>query len=112
MFALECFHSGYFSWKSYAINKAISLAFTIITCGVAAYLSRGAKFSKFGFKNGGDYYAKLSGKKLIEKVGAGTIAKQAAFQFGKKVVSATVTFAGNKLVSWISEHLQVSLLTK
>ena len=60
MFALESAYTGYFSWKSYAIHKAISLAFTVITCGVGAYFSRGAKFSKFGYKIGGEFFKKLS----------------------------------------------------
>ena len=110
MFALESAYTGYFSWKSYAIHKAISLAFTVITCGVGAYFSRGAKFSKFGYKIGGEYFKKLSGRKLVEKGLGNVLLKQAAFYCGKKVVKTVALSAGNFALKKISEQLQKSLI--
>ena len=110
MFALESAYTGYFSWKSYAIHKAISLAFTVITCGVGAYFSRGAKFSKFGYKIGGDFFKKLSYRKLAEKGLGNVILKQAAFYCGKKVVQTVALSAGNFALKKISEQLQKSLI--
>ena len=110
MFALESAYTGYFSWKSYAIHKAISLAFTVITCGVGAYLSRGAKFSKFGYKIGGDFFKKLSYRKLAEKGLGNVILKQAAFYCGKKVIKTVALSAGNFALKKLSEQLQKSLI--
>ena len=110
MFALECAYTGYFSWKSYAIQKAVSIAFTIVTCGVAAYMSRGAKFSKFGYKIGGDDLAKLAGRKLIKEVGKTAIINSVAFKFGKKFIQTAGLAAGNKLIEMATEQLQKTLV--
>ena len=112
MFAMESAYTGYFSWKSYAIHKAISLVFTVITCGVGAFLSRGAQFSKFGYKIGGDYLKHMAGKALIKEVGGKVILKQAAFQLGKKVIKSVALSAGNFAIKKVTETLQKHLIDR
>ena len=112
MFAMECAYTGYFSWKSYAINKAISICFTVLTAGVGALLSRGAKFSKFGYKIGGKYLQHLSGKKLIEEVGKYAIIKQAVYRCGKKLGTTFALSLASQGMEMLTRYLQKTLINK
>ncbi|CAF4913364.1 unnamed protein product, partial [Rotaria socialis] len=47
--AIKSAITGEFSWKEYAIQKAISIAITIATCGMAALKETGQAI-KSGFK--------------------------------------------------------------
>ena len=111
-FALECAWSGYFSWKSYLLHKAVSLVFTVLTCGVAAWLSRGAKFSKFGYKLGKEYGKKLAGWALIKEFGKVAVVKQLAYEFGKKLLKTGALFAGSRLAKWAAGYFQRMMVDK
>nr|XP_034172188.1 uncharacterized protein LOC117600634 isoform X2 [Osmia lignaria] len=75
-YAAGALKSGYFSWKDYKQQKLQSLMVTAVTVGVGAYLSRGAKVSRFGHKLAGPNFefgkkvAEMSGTQLIETVGS------------------------------------------
>ena len=66
MFAIECAFTGYCTFKDYLINKAISLAITVVSGGVGAFFSRGAKYSRYGFKIGGEHLMEKAGMALVK----------------------------------------------
>ncbi|MDR0288935.1 MAG: hypothetical protein LBH78_02705 [Rickettsiales bacterium] len=78
-FAVGALKSGYFSWKDYRQHKLESLMITAATVGIGAYLSRGAKVSRFGHKLAGPNFefgkkvAEMSGTQLIETAGSKVI---------------------------------------
>ena len=43
IFAVSALRSGYFSWSSYWQHKKESIMFTVVTCGIGAFFSRGAQ---------------------------------------------------------------------
>ena len=103
LFAVECIFTGYCSLKEYAKQKAISVAMTVCTQGLGAWLSRGAKFSNFGYKIGGEALAKMSGKKLIQEAGKRAILKQAAIKLGKKLVESAAIGLANAGIDYAIE---------
>ena len=105
LFAANCFYSGHFSWKAYAKHKAISLAFSVLTIGIGAYLSRGAKMSKYGYKIGGEAMARLAGKELIEAVGAKVVTKTVAKSIGRKLCVVTAHWAASQLAESFSNKV-------
>ncbi|WP_265022660.1 DEAD/DEAH box helicase [Wolbachia endosymbiont (group B) of Ischnura elegans] len=78
-FAAGALKSGYFSWEDYGQHKLESLIMTAVTVGIGAYLSRGAKVSRFGHKLAGPNFefgkkvAEMSGTQLIETAGSKVI---------------------------------------
>lgn len=85
MFAMSAMWSGHFSWTNYAKQKMISIGITVATCGVAAYLSRGSKVSRFGsklFKAGKCSSSELVGSALIKDAGLGTVLKECGKTIG------------------------------
>eukprot|EP00794_Sanderia_malayensis_P008650 gene8650-9581_t len=104
MFAAECIISWHCSMKEYLKQKAISLAITVLTCGVGAWFARGAKFSRFGSKIGKEFES-IAGKELLEKAGTRRVAKEAVKRVGKKVAEATALGLTNAAVSKIVEKL-------
>jgi hypothetical protein len=61
-FAIEAAIKGDFSWSKYLEHKLISLACSIVTCGVGAYLNRGVSVAKQGIKSA------LSSKAVLGKI--------------------------------------------
>jgi hypothetical protein len=61
-FAIESAIKGDFSWSKYLAHKLISLACSIVTCGVGAYLNRGVSVAKQGIKSA------LSSKDVLGKI--------------------------------------------
>ena len=46
MFAVECAFRGHCTWKEYARVKRISVAMSVVTCGISTAISRGAQVPK------------------------------------------------------------------
>ena len=61
-FAIESAIKGDFSWSKYLEHKLISMACSIVTCGVGAYLNRGVSVAKQGIKSA------LSSKAVLGKI--------------------------------------------
>ena len=66
---------------------------TAMTCGVGAFLSRGTKLSRIGYKvagpvrvEGGRKVAEMVGQRLVQSVGIEKIAKETLKRVGCKVV--------------------------
>jgi len=78
-FAAGALKSSYFSREDYRQHKLESLMVTAATVGIGAYLSRGAKVSRFGHKLAGPNFefgkkvAEMSGTQLIETAGSKVI---------------------------------------
>ena len=108
LFAAECFWSGQFSWKAYAKHKAVSLMLSVLTLGVGAYLSRGAKESMYGYKIGGEAMNRLVGNELLEAVGTRVIAKTVAKDIGFKFLRTASQFvcwkASEMIAGTIEDH--------
>jgi golgin subfamily B member 1 len=97
VYAAISYASGNFSWAEYGKYKAISLAISVVTCGVGAYLSRAKHAVGFGFKFAGNSLsvsgkeiAKMSGMELIKAVGVKPILKELAKSVMKNIVKAGV----------------------
>ena len=88
MFAIECAFTGYCTFKDYLINKAMSLVFTILSGGVGAFFSRGAKYSRYGYKIGGEHLMEKAGMQLIKNTGKKRVIKECAKTAAKKVLKA------------------------
>ena len=88
MFAIECAFTGYCTFKDYLINKAISLVFTVVSGGVGAFFSRGAKYSRYGFKIGGEHLMEKAGMALVKNTGKKRVIKECVKTAGKKLLKA------------------------
>jgi hypothetical protein len=64
IFAIEAQISGNFSWSAYMEHKLISLAMSIVTCGVGAACSFGVQVAETGMKT----VLRKVGKKIVEAV--------------------------------------------
>lgn len=90
MFAVECMISGHCTIQSYSHHKKLSLALRAVTGGVACIVARGAEFSRFGYKIGGQFFQGHSGKELIQAgVSKTLLAKTITKYIGKKFVDVT-----------------------
>ena len=90
IFAAQCAVTGQCTWGDYWSEKKQSLKMTAMTMamgGMGSLLARGAKFSRYGMKIGGDF-SKLSGKALIKAAGKKKIMKEVGKRAGKKIVEA------------------------
>ncbi|CAM4975944.1 unnamed protein product [Rotaria socialis] len=117
--AIKSAITGEFSWKEYAIQKAISIAITIATCGMAALKETGQAI-KSGFKGCATMVkaAAVGGKQLVgqfTKEGWKLVGKQIGQAFlkaGAKEILKTVldktilAELSKKINQEISEHIQ------
>lgn len=78
---------------SYWQHKKWSMAISAVTCGVGALWSRGTKLSRIGYKvagpiraEGGKKVAEMTGRKLVESVGMGTVVKETGKRIGFKII--------------------------
>ena len=79
--------------SSYWEHKKWSMAMTAVTCGVGAYLSRGTKLSRIGYKvagpvraEGGKKVAQMVGGELVQHLTRETIAKETLKRVGCKLI--------------------------
>ena len=116
-FAIDSLISGHCTFKSYINHKKISLLITVAMGGVGAYFSRGAKFSKYGYKIGGDFMKNLVGNQLISKVGlkvivlkafqsvALKISKEIIFKFIGMGIDSAINLILSKILENISDKI-------
>jgi tetratricopeptide (TPR) repeat protein len=62
MFGIEAYISGNFSFKAYLEHKLISVALSVLSCGVGAWCNKGVSIARAGFKA----VIKKVGKKILE----------------------------------------------
>ncbi|RVE46545.1 hypothetical protein evm_008836 [Chilo suppressalis] len=109
-FAVGALKSGYFSWENYKQHKLESLMVNAATVGIGAYLSRGAKVSRFGHKIAGPYFefgkkvAEMSGTQLIETIGIKVMGKEVAKRITLKTMEALALGLANAGVDILVEN--------
>uniref|UniRef100_A0A182N9M2 Uncharacterized protein n=1 Tax=Anopheles dirus TaxID=7168 RepID=A0A182N9M2_9DIPT len=106
-YCVSALQSGFFTWKEYLKQKAISVFFTMASSGIAAYFSRGAKASRIasklappGYIENGVELAKLSGKKMRKQFG-----DKVFFATVKRIVSRASQGIVNGMISGAADHL-------
>lgn len=64
-----------------------------VSCGIGAFVSRGTKLSRIGYKiagpvrtEGGKKIAEMTGRELAQAIGTGTVAKETLKRIGCKVI--------------------------
>ena len=85
--------TGEFSWTEYAINKAIGLAISLATGGIARFATKGVKAFRIGHKIGRQYKQLKAIPKIAKSswgLAAKTNAKNAIKYVGKQVVTEVV----------------------
>ena len=83
--------------SSYWQHKKMSMAMTAVTCGIGAYLSRGTKLSRLGYKVAGPVRAE-GGKKVMEMVGR-DLARSIST---RKIANETLKRVGCKIVEGVA----------
>lgn len=113
-FAVGALKSGYFSWKDYRQQKLQSVIMSAATAGIGAYIARGAKVSRFGYKIGGpnlkiegQLMANMAGDKLIGTVGINVISKEVVKRIAFKAIQgAAFALASAGVDMLVENHLQ------
>ena len=90
--------NGDFSWSAYGQHKVISLAITLISGGVGAYLSKGAQATKIGVG--------VATKQAITRA----IVKAVSFEVIGGVANALVSLGAEEVVNAIMKEIQGSHL--
>ncbi|XP_058125006.1 uncharacterized protein LOC131285441 [Anopheles ziemanni] len=114
MYAVGALKSGYFSWQEYGKHKFQSVITTVVSVGVAGFLSRGVKVSRYGrklaesgYKCTGLEVANASGKRLIETVGCKIASKEVAKRIALKSAESIVFGITNSMAdAAIENYLQ------
>ena len=112
MFAIECAFTGYCTFKDYLINKATSLVFTVVSGGVGAFFSRGAKYSRYGVKIGGEHLMEKAGMALVKNTGKKRVIKECAKTAGKKLLKAGALGLATSGVNMAVENLMRDRLSE
>ncbi|XP_076658485.1 uncharacterized protein LOC143362324 [Halictus rubicundus] len=100
-FAVNALTSGYFSWNDYGEHKLKSLMSTATTFAIGAYLSSGAKASRFGHKLAGPNFkvgervAEMSGNQLIAIAGWQVVGKEVVKDIVLKAIQGVVFSLAN-----------------
>ncbi|PAV69759.1 hypothetical protein WR25_22867 isoform H [Diploscapter pachys] len=114
IFAVSALRSGYFSWSSYWQHKKESIMFTVVTCGIGAFFSRGAQVSRYGAKlaekgleASGKSVAEMCGNQLIKEVGLKTVGKEVLKDISLNAVKG-VSFglASSQVSQIVDNHLR------
>ena len=114
LYAFSAMRSGQFSWNDYLVHKIHSVMFTVATMGIAAFLARGVRFSRFGSKLVGEtgFLSRVSGTKLINAASqtsmegvSNNLMKKVWCRAGVKLAEGFALAGVNTLVSCISEKL-------
>ncbi|XP_065556502.1 uncharacterized protein LOC136024893 isoform X1 [Artemia franciscana] len=109
-FAAGALKSGYFSWEDYGQYKLENLMVTAAIVGMGAYLSRGAKVSRFGHKLAGPNFecgkkvAEMSGTQLIETTGCKIIGKEVAKRITVKTIEGVALGLTNAGIDTLFEN--------
>ncbi|UXX39938.1 hypothetical protein [Wolbachia endosymbiont of Oryzaephilus surinamensis] len=109
-FAAGALKSGHFSWEDYRQHKLESLMMTAVTVGIGAYLSRGAKVSRFGHKLAGPNFefgkkvAEMSGTQLIQTAGWKVVGKEVAKRITLKTIEGLALGLANAGVDTLVEN--------
>ena len=109
-FAAGALKSGHFSWEDYRQHKLKSLMMTAVTVGIGAYLSRGAKVSRFGHKLAGPNFefgkkvAEMSGTQLIQTAGWKVVGKEVAKRITLKTIEGLALGLANAGVDTLVEN--------
>ncbi|WP_341819867.1 DEAD/DEAH box helicase [Wolbachia endosymbiont (group A) of Brachyopa scutellaris] len=109
-FAAGALKSGHFSWEDYRQHKLESLMMTAVTVGIGAYLSRGAKVSRFGHKLAGPNFefgkkvAEMSGTRLIQTAGWKVVGKEVAKRITLKTIEGLALGLANAGVDTLVEN--------
>ena len=111
IFGIEGLAHGYCNWSQYFHHKIWSMAITIATAGIGAYLGRGAQASRYAYKAFGN-----ASKKLAESTAKQTgrslgkvMAKQVVKKIGEKAASAAVDAGINLACDKIVEEMSQSV---
>lgn len=99
IFASTSFYSGHFTWSDYRKHKKISVAITVLTFGIGAYMTDLKNTTGFGYKHFGDKaskagkaFAEMTGRELFKEVGLKEISKE-VFKSSFKSIASAVTIA-------------------
>lgn len=102
--------TGQFSWKHYAIQKAISVVITVATVGIGAYIKGGTAALQVG-----KGVAEMAAKKVAEE-GAKAIAKKVvarvAIEVGKGVALAAANVAIDNIFAALPHEIMVNFEKK
>ena len=92
IFAIQSSVTSTFSWKSCKTHKKWSLAMTVATCGLGAYLTKGAaagRIAAYGFQ----------GKAGLSLFLAAS--KKALAKCGQAILSVVTSMGAEKLLNWL-----------
>lgn len=109
-FAVGALQSGYFSWKDYRQQKLQSIIISAATAGIGAYIARGTKVSRFGYKIAGPNFevggqlAKMSGNQLISTVGWKVASKDVVKRITLKAIQGVAFGLANAGVDMLVEN--------
>ena len=96
IFAIQSSVTGTFSWQSYRSHKKWSLAMTVATAGLGAYLTKGAaagRAAAFGFQG-------KAGLALLWAASRKVLAK-----CGQAILSVATSMGAEKLIQWLKTFL-------
>ena len=111
IFGLQGLAQGHCNWSQYFDHKLTSLAITVATAGIGAYLGRGVQVSRYAYKAFGSASMELA-KSSAEQTGKSlgkVITKQVVKKIAKDSVGATVdagiSIACDKIVEELSQSV-------
>lgn len=111
IFGIEGLVRGHCNWSQYFDHKIMSLAITVATAGIGAYLGRGAQASRYAYKAFGNASMELA-KSTVKQTGK-SLGRVMAKQVGKKIakkaagaaVDAGINLACDKIVEEMSQSI-------
>ncbi|XP_033853276.3 uncharacterized protein LOC117398398 isoform X1 [Acipenser ruthenus] len=112
---IEAMVTGEFSWKSWAIEKSISVAVSLIGFGVGKLLAKGFKASKAAIKSFGKNLKSLpkviskesrQGLHGVMKVNMKNAMKHTGKEIGQQIVMYGISKAEDKLIELIIEKIK------
>jgi len=104
-YGLQAMISGEFSWAQYGVHKAVSMAISIVTCGVGAYFSSGATAAGSLLKTATVQMAKSAARKLIAKAIFGKFVKTMVRQLASVGMNIAVDKVREALIDKILDNI-------
>ena len=111
IFGIQGLVQGHCNWSQYFEHKKMSVAITIATAGIGAYLARGTEASRYAYKafgNANKEVAKSTAKQTGKSLGK-VMTKQVCKKIVKKAagaaVDAGINLACNKIVEEMSQSI-------
>jgi hypothetical protein len=89
IYAAQAGLTGTFSWKEWGIQKAISVAISIATAGIGAFISRGAQVAKVGIKLTTAAITKAVAKKILGQMLEAAVSQLVSYGADKLAEQAT-----------------------